>query len=323
MRTGVLRWAMHWTPHWALALAVLAAPAGARTLTAGPGQEHDTPSAAARAAGPGDTVLIEPGTYYDCVVSSGGITLAGRGPGVVLTDTTCQGKGILVLSGAVTVRDLTLSRARVADGNGAAARLEGADARFERVRFTDNQAGILGAAGRLEVVDCVFEGGGVGGERPTYAISVGPADSVEVSGTTFGPTRGGQVRAVAQRIVVRNSTLDLAVAGAAIEARGTLLLEGATVRLLGDASAGARVTDGTATLRRNRLVNETGRALPLLIHWGAGTPIQQDNVVPPGDMAVSTSGAWRNEASEAYHGARDTARRAAGAAKGKLRDWLQ
>ena len=51
-----------------LGLLLLPGPAGARTLSVGPQQPFPLPSAAARAAQDGDTVLIEPGEYYDCAV---------------------------------------------------------------------------------------------------------------------------------------------------------------------------------------------------------------------------------------------------------------
>ena len=73
---------------WLALPALLAgAPAGARTLTAGPGQEFPGPAAAIRAAADGDTVLIEPGEYYECAVTDRShLTIEGHGDGVVLTD---------------------------------------------------------------------------------------------------------------------------------------------------------------------------------------------------------------------------------------------
>ena len=73
--------------------------ASARTLTVGPGREFSTPSAAIASAADGDIVMIDPGQYFDCaVVKASHLTIEGAGPGVVLTDKTCQGKAILVVS---------------------------------------------------------------------------------------------------------------------------------------------------------------------------------------------------------------------------------
>src|SRR4051794_14100096 len=101
-----------------------ASPASSAALRVGPGQTYATPSAAVAAARDGDTVEILPGTYYDCaVVRQNKLTIQGAGPDAILTDTTCQGKALLVIDGSdVTVRGLTLQRARVPDGNGAGIR---------------------------------------------------------------------------------------------------------------------------------------------------------------------------------------------------------
>jgi len=146
------------------------APADARTLGVGPGQEFERPSQAIAEAQAGDVVLIEPGTYYDCATwVADAVTVAGRAPGVVLSDTTCGSKAILVIRGNdATVRDLTLARARVPDGNGAGIRLEGQSLLLERVQFVNNEVGVLsgvGGPGAIRVVECRFEGGG--GARAT------------------------------------------------------------------------------------------------------------------------------------------------------------
>lgn len=309
----------------ALLAAVLAWPAAARTLEVGPGKEFARPSAAAREAFDGDTVLIEPGEYYDCAVwSASGLTIAGRVPGVVLTDTICQGKAVMVLQGdGVTVRDLTLARARSGEGNGAGVRLEAGSATFERVRFTNNQAGLLavGLPGRIVVQDCTFEGGGVGGDRPTFAVSVGQATELHVDRSTFGPTAGGQVRTAARQTRLRGSSIAVSGPNAGVEASGGLHMEDNTLRLTSAAVAAVRVT-GPAVLRHNRLVNETGQPVVLLLDWG-GSPVLDGNAVPSGDAAVSTAGAWRHEASSLFHGAKADLRRAAGSAKRGLQELLR
>ena len=312
--------------HWGLLAAALACPAAARTLEVGPGKEFDRPSAAARAAFDGDTVLIEPGEYYDCAIwSAANLTIAGRAPGVALTDTVCQGKAVMVVTGEGTVvRDLTLARARSGDNNGAGVRLEAGSATFERVRFSNNQAGILalGLPGRIVVRDCTFEGGGVGGEHPTFAVNTGPATELEIAGSTFAPTAGGQVRSEAGEMRVRGSSLTVARPPAGVEASGRLIMEDNTLRLTGDAEAAIRVT-GPAVLRRNRLLNETGRPVALLVDWGSGSPVLENNAVPPADTPVSTAGAWRHGASSLYHGTKDSLRGMAGTAKRGLREWLK
>ena len=308
------------------AVALAASPAAARVIGAGPGKEFDRPSLAIAAAETGDTVLIEPGSYFDCATwTANGITLAGRAPGVVLTDTVCQGKAVMVLRGEnAVVRDLTLARARVGEGNGAGVRLEAASATFERVRFSNNQAGLLGGSsgGRIVLRGCTFEGGGVTGEQPTFALNVGPAAELEVTGTTFAKTAGGQIRSAAGQTRLVASAITASAPGAAVETSGTLILEDNTLHLSGDATAGARAT-GTAVLRRNRLVNSTGQPMTLLLDWGRGSPVLDNNMLLPSDTEVSTAGAWRHEASGLYHGTKDSARRAAGMAKRGLQELLR
>ena len=54
----------------------------------------------------------------------------------MLTDKTCQGKALLVIDGNNdAVRNLTLERARVPDGNGAGIRAEGGNLTVSGVAF--------------------------------------------------------------------------------------------------------------------------------------------------------------------------------------------
>src|SRR5690242_3309783 len=91
------------TAYTQFALALFAAPVSATptpaaVLMVGQGQVYDAPSQIVHVVRPGDTVKIAPGTYYDCTVwKTNNITIEGTGPGVVLTDKTCQGKAIFVI----------------------------------------------------------------------------------------------------------------------------------------------------------------------------------------------------------------------------------
>jgi len=133
----------------AASLLLLTAPAMARTLEVGETRAFKLPSEAIRAAQDGDRVVIDPGEYFDCaVVAANRLTIEGARPdgSTVLTDKTCQGKAILVTTGNdITLRNLTLTRARVPSMNGAGIRAEGTNLTVERVRFINNQNGILAA----------------------------------------------------------------------------------------------------------------------------------------------------------------------------------
>ena len=99
-------------------LLTMGGQAGARTLHVGPQQAMKMPSEAAAVALSGDTVIIDAGEYLDCAIwKASNLTVQGAGPSTVITDKTCAGKGIFVTDGNdITVRDLTLTRARVPDG---------------------------------------------------------------------------------------------------------------------------------------------------------------------------------------------------------------
>ena len=133
----------------------------ARVLDVGPNHELKRPSAAAAVARDGDVVQIEPGEYVDCAVwTANRLTIAGKGPGVVIARKTCEGKGLFVIRGRdVTVRNLTFSGARVPDANGAGIRFEGRNLTVERSRFIENENGILTVSdpqSTIRIVDSEF-----------------------------------------------------------------------------------------------------------------------------------------------------------------------
>ena len=308
-------------PHAALVALFLASPAAAKDLLVGPGQPYDRPSAAILAAQPGDQVLIEPGEYYDCAAwTTPGLTVAGRTPGAVLTDRTCQGKAILVIGGEhTTLRDLTLARARVADGNGAGVRLEAPGLVLDRVTFRDDQVGLLSGqtGGAVLVTDCRFEGGGVGGDRASAAILAGAPDQLLVRGSVFTGLKGGAVSSAASDTTLVGNSFGGIGTLPAVSAKGRLTLVGNTFEIGADASGqpGAVLATGPTgpTLRGNRLL--AARPMALLLDWSGGSPVLDGNQVGPADTESSTSGAWRYRASGAAHEMKDGLRGLAGRAK--------
>lgn len=299
------------------------APVAARDLAAGPGQEFDLPSSAIAAAADGDTVLIEPGTYFDCAtLTANGVTVAGRAPGVVLSDKTCGAKAILVIQGDDTVvRDMTLARARVPDGNGAGVRLEGQSLLLERVQFVNNEVGVLagiGGPGAIRVVQCRFEGGGVAGDRPSVALLAGPVAVLQVRQSVFTGVKGSQVGSTALQTELTGNRIEtsrLAVSAAA----GNLLLEDNVLELApgNDGRQAAVVASGDTrvVMRRNRLANDTGRPAALLLDWSSETPKLEDNVVVAGDEEVRTDGVWRHRVGAVLHEAKTGVSSLLGAAK--------
>lgn len=180
------------------------APANARVLMVGPDQALKTPSAAARVAHTGDTVVIEPkpGGYYDCAIwSQNDLTIEGRGGEVVITDTVCQGKALFIINGKdVRIQNLTFARARVRDGNGAGIRVQGRDLHIDHSKFVNNEVAILAGdlpRGALYITDSEFTDDGRCRARCTDAISIGRSvllrveRSVFVTGTGRDQVRSG------------------------------------------------------------------------------------------------------------------------------------
>src|SRR6266446_3380313 len=141
-------------------------PPSHRILHVGTEQAFSKPSDAAAVVQSGDMVQISPGTYADCAVwptRVSGVTIEGLGE-VILADKTCADKAIFVIAADdVTVRGITFMHAQAASHNGAGIRAEGRNLIVERVRFVDNDEGILAASiqdSTIAVRDSYFKGNG-------------------------------------------------------------------------------------------------------------------------------------------------------------------
>lgn len=178
-------------------LGVLApAVATARVLDVGPGKLWSLPGPAAAQAHPGDVIRIAPGVYADCmVITADRVTIEGTGPDVVLADRTCQGKGILVISGRdVIVRGLTLRGARVPDRNGAGIRAQGGNLTVENTRFLDNENGILSGsmpAASIHIRDSTFIGNGRCDPVCAHGLYAGQIGLLRIERSRFLETRAG------------------------------------------------------------------------------------------------------------------------------------
>lgn len=170
----------------------------ARTLEVGPGKPFNAPSAAIHDARDGDRILVQPGEYFDCaIVSANNLTIEGVGdPAQVrMTDRACGGKALLIAVGNnLTVRNLTLTRVRVPDGNGAGIRMEGKDLSVDRVHFVNNQEGILGggiAHGTVRITNSVFDRDGACDGSCAHGIYLDGIDLLQVSHSQFTNIRKG------------------------------------------------------------------------------------------------------------------------------------
>jgi hypothetical protein len=168
----------------------------ARTLEVGPGKPFALPSHAAAIAQDGDHIQIAAGTYVDCAVwAANDLVIEGIEPGVVISDKACLEKGLFVILGNdVTVRNLTLARARVPNKNGAGIRQEGRDLTVERVKFFDNENGILSnnsPDSKVLISDSEFERNGLCAEFCAHGIYFGKVALLRVEHSRFFETRQG------------------------------------------------------------------------------------------------------------------------------------
>lgn len=297
----------------------------------GAGAGFATLSAAAAAAAPGDRIEIGPGTYYDCaVLAADGLLIEGAGPATVLTDRTCQGKAILVAAGrGITVRSLTLARARVADGNGAGIRAEGAGLLVQGVRFADNQDGLLAGdqpGGVLRLENCVFAGNG-GDRRSTASLVVGHWARLDIRHTQFLAGAGeSQIRSAAGLTSISASRIDAATgSGPTIEARGGLSVVGSALQAgRGPDGRHAAVlalpgSDGMLMLRGNTL--QGGGTL--LLNWSGRVPVLEANMLAPDGVLQSTAGAWQHRLRAALGGAYRRARHVVAGLHARMPSWLR
>jgi hypothetical protein len=166
---------------WSLlcGLALAAAPAEARTLRVGPGQEFAKPSQAIAAARDGDVIEIDSAGTYDgdvAQVRARDLTLRGVGPARPRLDArgrSAGGKGIWVQYGAnLTVDHIEFVGARCPDHNGAGIRAQAPGLTVRRCRFFDCENGILGGVGEVRIEHCLFDRCGLNAQPATHSCYI-------------------------------------------------------------------------------------------------------------------------------------------------------
>jgi hypothetical protein len=171
------------------------APVYAKTLLVGADQELKMPSAAAAVARADDKIVIEPGEYFDCAIwHANGLTIEGKGDGVIITDKACAGKALFVIDGDdITIRNITFTRGRVPDGNGAGIRAEGVNLRIEHSRFINNENGILTSESSpkstIFIIDSEFSRNGKCDPGCAHGIYVGEIALLHVEQSKFTETK--------------------------------------------------------------------------------------------------------------------------------------
>ncbi|HUZ72207.1 MAG TPA: right-handed parallel beta-helix repeat-containing protein [Stellaceae bacterium] len=190
----------------------------AKTILVGPDQALKFPSAADQVAKDGDTVEIEPmkGGYFDCANwHQNNLTIEGKGPGVVITDKTCEGKGLFIVSGNnVTVRNITFQRARVPDHNGAGIRSQGTNLTVDHCRFLDNENGILSnvnlTASHVIITNSEFvDNGSCSGPGCAHGIYINQVALLRVENSVFKRTHHGHhIKSRAAETVLIGNTIE-------------------------------------------------------------------------------------------------------------------
>lgn len=178
-------------------------PSG-RVLHVGPSRELKVPSQAAKEARDGDIIEIDAADYRgdvavwnqnDIVIRGGG-----RRPHLYADGDAAQGKAIWVTHGnRIRIANIEFSGCKVADGNGAAIRAEGAGLTLVNVFIHDNEDGLLSAP------------------NPQSDIVIENSEFAH-NGTTSGSTHGiyiGQVR----NFVLRGSYFHDTVTGHHVKTR--------------------------------------------------------------------------------------------------------
>jgi hypothetical protein len=190
----------------------IANPSLAATLKVGPNQPYKAPSEAAAVAKNGDHIEIEPGQYFDCAVwRADSLVIEGTAPGVVITDKACDGMGLFIIWGNnTTVRNLTLTRSRVPDNNGAGIRLVKGSLTVDSVKFINNQNGILGGepGATVTIRNSDFDKNGTCETACAHGIYIGHVDLLRVENSRFSNTRQAHsIKSRAQRTEVMGSTI--------------------------------------------------------------------------------------------------------------------
>ncbi len=253
--------------------------ASALTLTVGADQQYKQPSQAIAAAHDGDTIRIEPGTYFDCaIVRPSHLVIEGIGQNVVMTDRPCGGKALLIINGNdTTIRNLTLQRVRVPDHNGAGIRAQGGNLTVENTRFINDEDGILtvnNPRATIKIIGSQFidNGGCFSNGFCAHAIYINHVGDVQVENSRFYDNHGGHsIKSRAFKTEVLNCAIEDGPEG--------------TSSYLIDIPNG-----GTTTIVGNRL--EKG---PKAQNWATAITIGEEGVKQPTDSIIVKNNVLTND----------------------------
>jgi len=273
----------------AMVLALLAAGGRAATITVGPGGAYPTIQAGVDAAGPGDTLLVQGGTYRESVaIPAGKFGLELLASGRVILDARAAGgagagPGIKIDSPSVTVRGFTIQNA-AADPNPPNAAGYGIECTqpglvLRELSFCGNRdGGVFVTNGDVtRITDCEFQG-----EQGAVEIE---GDSVTVERVTVRNCRGVGLEITGNAARVMRCTISNTEADAIVINGDGAVLEQNVVRLAG---AAGLLLAGDGILVRNCEVR--GTRLSGIECAGAGVVIEHNLVEYSAGAGISHSG---------------------------------
>lgn len=158
----------------AILLSAYSAFSNAATLQVGSGRPYATPCKAFAAAKTGDVVEIQAATYSGdvCAVKASNLTIRGVNgrPKINAAGKAALSKGTWVIQGNnVTVDNVEMYGAKVADKNGAALRLEGTNFTLRSSFLHDNENGILSGVNTASTVTIEYSEFGRNGYGDGYS----------------------------------------------------------------------------------------------------------------------------------------------------------
>ena len=247
------------------------------TLNVGPGQQFSRLSDAVAAAGDGDLIRVQAGTYVnDFTTINKRLTIEGAG-GVarfVAEEMPWNDKAVLTTQADVTLRHVEISGARSSSNNGAAIRHENGALVLDRVYFHHNQNGVLA------------------GENSNSSITVLNSEFA-YNGAGDGYSHGMYAGKIAS-LTIRDSYFHDTSAGHEIKSRAAVNLIEDNRILNGGGTASYNIdlpNGGQATVRNNLIHKGPIASNQHTVHFGGeGTPYESSKLVVSGNTVVNERG---------------------------------
>ncbi len=247
------------------------------TLNVGSGQPFSRLSDAVAAAGDGDLIRVQAGTYVnDFMTINKRLTIEGVGgvAKLVATEPPWNGKAVLVTQSDVTLRHVEISGATSDSRNGAAIRHENGNLVLDRVYFHHNQNGVLaGENGNssITVLNSEFAHNGAG-DGYSHGMYAGKIASLTIRDSYFHDTAAGhEIKSRAATNLIENNRITNG---------------GGTASYNIDLPNG-----GQATVRNNLIHKGPVASNPHIVHFGGeGTPYASSKLVVSGNTVINERG---------------------------------